>query len=114
MYWIMCRLYKIGYPEKALTVDGTPQGYTPREEEKMTTPEEIAKDLIKAIKRRRNLVILTFEGKMTAIVKRIAPRLVEHIAYRKMARNPKSPLARTTEIKPPVLVPRTGTTNLKP
>ncbi len=77
--------------KKALTADGTPQGFTPREEEKMMMPEEVALALIKAIKRRRNLVILTLEGKMTAIVKRIAPRLVEHVAYRKMAREPETP-----------------------
>jgi hypothetical protein len=77
-------------------------------------PEEVAHALIKAIKRRRNLVILTLEGKMTAIVKRIAPRLVEHVAYNKMAREPETPLARITEIKPPVTLPATGTTNPNP
>jgi short-subunit dehydrogenase len=112
---IMCAGFtKSDIRKKALTADGTPQGYTPREEEKMMMPEEVALALIKAVKRHRNLVILTFEGKMTAIVKRIAPRLVEHVAYRRMAREPETPLARITEIKPPVTFPMTGTTNPKP
>ncbi len=112
---VMCAGFtKSDIRKKALTADGTPQGYTPREEEKMMMPEEVAHALIKAIKRRRNLVILTLEGKLTAIVKRIAPRLVEHVAYRKMAREPKTPLARITEIKPPEPVPATGTLDPKP
>jgi short-subunit dehydrogenase len=112
---IMCAGFtKSDIRKKALTADGTPQGFTPREEEKMMLPEEVAHALIKAIKRKRNLVILTLEGKMTAIVKRIAPRLVEHVAYRKMAREPETPLARISEIKPPETLPATGTSNLKP
>jgi short-subunit dehydrogenase len=78
--------------KKALTADGTMQGFTPREEEKMMTPEEVAKAIFRAVRRRRNYVILTLEGKLTAIVKRIAPRFLEHAAYRKMANEPESPL----------------------
>jgi len=78
--------------KKALTGDGSQQGFTPREEEKMMTPDEVALALHKAIRRRRNYVILTLEGKMTALVKRIAPRLVERASYLKMAHEPDSPL----------------------
>jgi short-subunit dehydrogenase len=78
--------------KKALTADGTQQGFTPREEEKMMQPEEVARAIAKAIRRRKNYVILTLEGKMTAMVKRIAPRFLEHAAYIKMAKEPDSPL----------------------
>ena len=78
--------------KKALTADGTPQGFTPREEEKMMQPEEVAKEIVRALKRRRNYVILTLEGKMTALVKRIAPRILEKAAYIRMANEPDSPL----------------------
>ncbi len=78
--------------KKALTADGKPQGFTPREEEKMMMPEDVAKALIRAVKRRRNYVILTLEGKMTALVKRIAPRFLEYAAYAKMSNEPDSPL----------------------
>jgi NAD(P)-dependent dehydrogenase (short-subunit alcohol dehydrogenase family) len=77
---------------KALTADGSQQGFTPREEEKMMQPEEVARAIIKAVRFRRNYVILTMEGKMTALVKRIAPRFLEHAAYRRMAKEPDSPL----------------------
>lgn len=78
--------------KKALTADGSPQGFTPREEEKMMMPEDVARAIVKAIHRRRNYVILTLEGKMTALVKRIAPRFLEYAAYIKMANEPESPL----------------------
>jgi short-subunit dehydrogenase len=78
--------------KKALTADGKPQGFTPREEEKMMTPEQVANAIYRAVKHRRNYRILTLEGKMTAMVKRIAPHLLEHAAYLKMKREPDSPL----------------------
>jgi short-subunit dehydrogenase len=90
---ILCAGYtKSDIRKKALTADGKPQGFTPREEEKMMMPEDVAKALIRAVKKRRNYVILTLEGKMTALVKRIAPRFIEHAAYAKMAKEPDSPL----------------------
>jgi short-subunit dehydrogenase len=78
--------------KRALTADGSQQGFTPREEEKMMMPEDVAKAIIKALRKKRNYVILTLEGKMTALVKRIAPRFLEHAAYLKMSREPNSPL----------------------
>lgn len=78
--------------KKALTADGSPQGFTPREEEKMMLPEDVARAIIRALRWRRNYVILTLEGKMTALVKRIAPRFLEYAAYLKMSREPDSPL----------------------
>jgi short-subunit dehydrogenase len=78
--------------KKALTADGSQQGYTPREEEKMMMPEDVAKSIVRALYRKRNYVILTLEGKMTALVKRLAPRFLEYAAYLKMANEPESPL----------------------
>jgi short-subunit dehydrogenase len=78
--------------KKALTADGTPQGFTPREEEKMMSPEQVARKIYRAVKHRRNYRILTLEGKMTALVKRIAPRFLEQAAYIKMKNEPDSPL----------------------
>jgi len=78
--------------KKALTANGNPQGFTPREEEKMMQPEDVAKAIVRALKWKRNYRILTLEGKMTALVKRIAPRLLEYAAYIKMKNEPESPL----------------------
>jgi short-subunit dehydrogenase len=78
--------------KKALTADGTPQGFTPREEEKMMTPEQVAHAIYRAVKHRRNYRILTLEGKLTAMIKRIAPRILELGAYAKMKNEYDSPL----------------------
>jgi short-subunit dehydrogenase len=78
--------------KKALTANGSQQGFTPREEEKMMQPEDVAKAIVRAVRRKRNYVILTLEGKMTALVKRIAPRFLEYAAYLKMSREPESPM----------------------
>lgn len=78
--------------KKALTADGSQQGFTPREEERMMLPQDVAKAILRAVSRRRNYVILTLEGKMTALVKRIAPRFLEYAAFLKMANEPESPL----------------------
>jgi len=80
--------------KKALTADGSQQGFTPREEEKMMMPEDVARAITSALRWKRNYVILTLEGKMTALVKRIAPRFLEYAAYVKMANEPESPLSK--------------------
>jgi short-subunit dehydrogenase len=90
---ILCASFtKSDIRKKALTADGTPQGFTPREEEKMMLPEDVAHAVLRAVKWRRNYVILSLEGKMTALVKRIAPRFLEYAAFIKMSREPDSPL----------------------
>jgi short-subunit dehydrogenase len=104
---IMCAGFtKSDIRKKALTADGTPQGFTPREEEKMMMPEDVAKAIVRALRHRRNYVILTFEGKLIALVKRIAPRFLEYRTYREMAREPDSPLSRDT-LQAANLSPRT-------
>ena len=92
---IMCAGFtKSDIRKKALTADGSQQGFTPREEEKMMMPEDVAKAIVKSLRRKRNYVILTFEGKIIALVKRIAPRFLEHQAYNRMAKEPESPLSK--------------------
>ena len=50
----------------ALTADGSAQGETPRNENKMMSAEEVALRIIKAIQKRKRTLILTFvEGKLT-------------------------------------------------
>ena len=90
---IMCAGFtKSDIRKKALTADGSPQGFTPREEEKMMLPEDVARAIVRSLLRRRNYVILTLEGKIMALVKRIAPRFLEYEIYSRMANEPDSPL----------------------
>jgi short-subunit dehydrogenase len=76
----------------ALTANGTSQGETPRKEEKMMSAEEVATHLYRAITKRKRTLILTFkEGKLTVFLKKIAPALLDKMAYNHMAKEPDSP-----------------------
>ena len=79
--------------KSALTADGTHQGETPRKEEKMMSSEEVAKHVVKAIKKRKRTLILTFvEGKLTVFLNKIVPGLLDKLSYNHMAKEPDSPI----------------------
>lgn len=78
--------------EKALVADGTQQGSTPRDEDKMMSAEECAQHLVKGIKKRKSQVILTFIGKLTVNLNKFFPRLVDRLEYSFMKKEPDSPL----------------------
>jgi NAD(P)-dependent dehydrogenase (short-subunit alcohol dehydrogenase family) len=75
----------------ALTADGAQQGESPRKEEKMMTAEEVAHRMAKGIKRRRNTLLMDFNGRGTVILKLLIPRTVDRIYYSHMAKEPDSP-----------------------
>lgn len=76
----------------ALTADGSPQGKTPREEGHMMTAERVAELMLKGLRKRQNLVVLTLLGKATVALQRILPKFVRSIEYRMMKNEPDSPL----------------------
>ena len=76
----------------ALVADGTRQGETPRDEEKMMSAEAVARKLAKGIKRRKSQIILTPIGKLTVFLNKFFPRLVDRLEYNYMKREPNSPL----------------------
>lgn len=76
----------------ALTSDGTQQGETPRNEEKMMSAEECARHIVKAIEKRKRELILTFvEGKLTVFLGKFFPSLLDKLTYNHMAKEPNSP-----------------------
>lgn len=76
----------------ALTADGTPQGETPRNEERMMSAERVAKILARGIYRRKTHMVLTPLGKATLFANRRLPRVADKLEYRMMANEPDSPL----------------------
>lgn len=76
----------------ALTADGSEQGKTPREEGKMMSAEEVAKRMVKGIKKRKAEIILTPIGKLTVWLNKFFPRLVDRLEYNYMKKEPDSPL----------------------
>lgn len=79
----------------ALTGDGTPQFESPRKEERMMTPEYVAKWILKGIVKRKRNKIMTWTGRLTVFFQRITPELVDYAYYKAMLREPGSPLAYT-------------------
>ena len=76
----------------ALTGDGKSQGESPRDEEKMMSAEEVAEHLLKAIKARKRDLILTSQGKMTVMMNKLFPGLMDKIVYNHLAKEKNSSL----------------------
>ena len=77
----------------ALTADGTAQGETPRNEEKMMSAETCAHHIVKAIDKRKRSLVLTFvEGKVTVFLGKFFPSLLDKLTYNHMAKEADSPL----------------------
>lgn len=77
--------------KSALVADGSLQGESPRKEGKMMQPETVAKSILKGIRRKKKNIILSFEGKSSAIVKKCFPALLDKIFYKHLAKEPDSP-----------------------
>jgi len=76
----------------ALTNDGSQQGETPRNEDKMMSAEECARHIVKAVEKRKRELILTFvEGKLTVFLGKFFPSLLDKLTYNHMAKEPNSP-----------------------
>jgi NADP-dependent 3-hydroxy acid dehydrogenase YdfG len=76
----------------ALTADGTEQGESPRNEQKLSSPEYVAKWVLKGIRKKKRNKLLTWDGRLTALFQRIIPAFVDWAYYIEMSREPKSPL----------------------
>lgn len=75
----------------ALTADGSSQGESPRNEGKMMTSEEVAHRIAKGIWRRKRFLLMEFNGRATAFIKKFAPRFLDRMFYNHMAKEPDSP-----------------------
>ena len=76
----------------ALTADGSPQGETPRNEERMMSAERVARIMARGIMKKKTHMVLTPLGKATMIANRRLPRMADRMEYKMMANEPDSPL----------------------
>ena len=80
----------------ALAADGSPQGESPRNENKMMSAEAVADHIIKGIIKKKSSIVLTLkEGKLSVWLNKFFPGLVSKLAFRHMAKEPDSPLVQT-------------------
>jgi len=78
--------------KRSLTNDGSLQGDSPRDEAKMMSAEECAQHIYKATVNRKNILILTAQGKLTVFLNKWFPSLTDKLVYNAMAKEKNSPL----------------------
>ncbi len=76
----------------ALAGDGNPQGESPREETKMMSAQLAAWHIIRAIKKRKQVLVLTRQGKLTVWLNKFFPAWVDKLVFEHLAKEPDTPL----------------------
>jgi len=75
----------------ALAADGSSQGETPRDEQKMMQPEQVAARIVDAVVKRKDRLTLTFSGKLTVLLNKFFPKWVDKLVYNHMSKELDSP-----------------------
>jgi short-subunit dehydrogenase len=75
----------------ALGKDGSAQGESPRDEQKMMQPDEVARHMISAIVKRKKLIVLTGQGKLVVLLNKLFPAWVDKLTFKEMAKENNSP-----------------------
>lgn len=71
--------------------EGQQQGESPRNESKMMSSEDVASHIYKAIQNRKYSLVLTGQGKATALLNKFFPKWLDKMVYKEMAKEPDSP-----------------------
>ena len=78
--------------KRSLTKDGSTQGESPRQEEKMMSAEACASHIYQATVRRKKILILTTQGKLTVFLNKWFPGLTDKLVYNVMAKEANAPI----------------------
>ncbi|MDL2227537.1 SDR family oxidoreductase [Odoribacter sp. OttesenSCG-928-L07] len=76
---------------KALLSDGSEQGYSPRNENKMQAPELVARKIYNGIRRNRRSIIMTTLGFVTVFLRNLWPKFTDRESFKKMNREKATP-----------------------
>lgn len=76
----------------ALAKDGSSQGESPLDENKIMQPEEVAAYILSGVARRKRSLILTFQGKLTVLLSKLFPSLTDTLVFNHFAKEANSPL----------------------
>ncbi|HEY4656843.1 MAG TPA: SDR family oxidoreductase [Cyclobacteriaceae bacterium] len=77
---------------RALTKDGSTQNESPRNEKKMMSPEECARHIYTATVKRKQVLVLTAQGKLAVWLNKLFPRVADRVVYNVMAKETNAPL----------------------
>ncbi len=73
----------------ALGKDGTSHGETPMDESKMMSASACAKHILKAIRKKKRTLVLTFTGKRTVFMQKFFPKLADKLTHNFFFKNGK-------------------------
>ncbi len=75
----------------SLTANGTSQGESPRDENKMMTATDVASHIFDAVQHRKRDLLLTGNGKITVWLNKFFPSWMDKVVFKHMAKEPGSP-----------------------
>ncbi len=75
----------------ALNQNGESQSESPFDESKLMPASEVATAVFDAIKKRKNYIYLSMQGKMTLFLNKFFPRLLDKLVYKTVAKEKDSP-----------------------
>jgi dehydrogenase/reductase SDR family member 7B len=78
--------------KRSLIKDGSSQGESPRDEAAMMTAAECADHIYRATVKRKNILILTAQGKFTVFLNKFFPGLTDRLVYNVMAKEANAPI----------------------
>ncbi len=78
--------------KRSLKEDGSPQGESPREEEKMMTAEECALHIYQATLKRKRTLVLTLQGKLIVLLNKWFPSLADKVVYNILRKEANTPI----------------------
>lgn len=73
----------------ALNKDANPHGETPMDEGKMMSAADCATYILKAIKKKKRTLVLTYTGKRTVFMQKFFPKLADKLVYKFFFKNRK-------------------------
>jgi len=74
----------------ALAADGTPQGESTLHEEKMMTADEVAAKIVKGVETGARTLVMTSQGKLTVLLNKFLPGLLDKLVYNTIAKEKNS------------------------
>ena len=74
----------------ALAADGSKQGESTLEEDKMMTSDEVAQLIVKGVENRSRTVIMTGQGKLTSFLNKFFPGFLDKMVYKTIAKEKNS------------------------
>ena len=78
--------------KRSLVKDGSVQGESPRDESAMMSAEECARHIYRATLKRKKIIILTGQGKLTVFLNKWFPGWMDKIVYSVMAKERHAPI----------------------